>query len=179
MTEDKIDYSKNNIIGYHEINQLTRGIAIIIPSIVGYFIVLFFTSVIELLASRLWSLPIIWPEALYIGSTLGGLMGGLIGLWEIYMFHSKKQNVESGKIFSQDLYYIIALIIFTYILEFLSDSFIPQSILFFLEIGFFLIIGWNLTKILLETETKITYQENQIIEDNKKEENEIENYNSE
>ena len=104
MTEDKTDYSKKNIIGYHELNQITIGMAIIIPSIVGYFIVLFFTSLTELLASRLWNNSIIWPEALYIGGTLGGLIGGGVGLWEIYMFHSKKRKVDSGKIFSQDLY---------------------------------------------------------------------------
>jgi len=95
------------------------------------------------------------------------------------MYNKQKRKITAGKILSPDLYYIFALIGFTYILEFISDSQVPQSILFILEIGFFLIIGWNLSKILLEKETKSLDQHFPKTDMNQTEKTVIEKYKSE
>ena len=44
------------------------------------------------------------------------------------------------------------IMLLTYILEILSESFLLQGILFLLEILLLMIIGWNIGKILLETD---------------------------
>jgi len=172
------EYNKH-LLSYQKVNPISIGIALFIPSAVGFFMVLFITSSFEVIAGQLWSLPIIWPEVLYIGGLSGGFLGGLLGIWEISRFNEQKREITPGKILSPDLYYLIALIAFTYILEFISDSQIPQSILFLLEIGFFLIIGWNLTKILLETETKTFNQQLPKTDMNLMENPDIEKYKSE
>jgi len=171
--------SNKDLLSYQEINPISIGIALFVPSIVGFFIVLFITSSFDLIAGQLWSLPIIWPEILYFGGLFGGLLGGILSIWEILMFHEQKREVTPGKILSPDLYYIFALIGFTYILEMISDSQVPQSILFFLEIGFFLIVGWNLSKILLETEIKGFNQQITKTDVNQVENPEIEKFKSE
>ncbi len=171
--------SNKNLLSYQKVNPISIGIALFIPSAVCFFMVLFVTSSFEVIAGQLWSLPIIWPEVLYIGGLSGGFLGGLLGIWEISRFNNQKREITPGKVFSPDLYYLIALIAFTYILEFISDSQVPQSILFLLEIGFFLIIGWNLTKILLETEIKTFNQQLPKTELNQIENPEIEKYKSE
>lgn len=178
VEEPEIEPIKN-LISFKAVNLIYLGIALFIPPIVCYFIVLFTTSSIGVISRQLWTLPIIWPEALYIGGIIGGFLGGLIGVWEISMFHRRKREVTPGKILSPDLYYIITLIGFTYILQFISDSQVPQSILFLLEVGFFLIIGWNLSKILLETEAKVLDQQVSNTETNQQEIPEIEKYMSE
>ncbi|MHA2347386.1 MAG: hypothetical protein ACXACP_11765, partial [Candidatus Hodarchaeales archaeon] len=123
-----------------------------IPPIVGYFIVLFLTSAFNLIATQLWTLPVIWPNMLYIGGILGGLIGGSIALYEISLYHKKERSITRGTLFSSDLYYIGTLMFLTYVLEFLSEHILMQIILFLLEVSLFAIIGWNLTKLLLETD---------------------------
>jgi len=179
MIKEQEQEPKNRLLSYREITPISISIALIIPSVVGYFFVLFITSSLKVIAGQLWSLPIIWPEVLYIGGLSGGFLGGLLGIWEISRFNNHKREITPGKVFSPDLYYLIALIAFTYILEFISDSQVPQSILFLLEIGFFLIIGWNLTKILLETEIKTLNQQLPKTELSQMENPEIEKYKSE
>jgi hypothetical protein len=179
MLKEPEQASKKHSSGYQKVNPISIGVAVIIPSLVGFFFVLFLTSSIELIARQLWSLAIIWPDVLFIGGLSGGFLGGLFGIWEISMFHKQNRKISSGKILSPDLYYVFALIVFTYILEFISDSYIPQSILFFLEIGFFLIIGWNLSKIMLETETKDSNEQLSETDTNQMESPEIEKYMSE
>jgi hypothetical protein len=178
VEESEIEPIKN-MINFRAINLIFLGIMLIIPPIVCYFIILFATSSIGVISKQLWTLPIIWPEALYIGGIIGGFLGGLIGVWEISMFHRQKRQVTPGKLLSPDLYYILLLIGFTYILQFISDSQVPQGILFLLEVGFFIIIGWNLTKILLETDTKELDQQISKSEKNQEEIPEIEKYMSE
>ncbi|MHA1945130.1 MAG: hypothetical protein ACXAC6_05185 [Candidatus Hodarchaeales archaeon] len=177
MIEEPDIKTIKNPISFKVVNLIYLGMALFIPPIVCYFIVLFTTSSIGVISRQLWTLPIIWPEALYIGGIIGGFLGGLIGVWEISMFHRRKRQVTPGKILSPDLYYIITLIGFTYILQFISDSQVPQGILFSLEVGFFIIIGWNLSKILLETDTKELDQ--QVSNTNQEEKPEIEKYMSE
>ncbi len=179
MVEETEKKTIKNPISFKVVNLIYLGIALFIPTIVGYFIVLFTTSSIGVISRQLWVLAIIWPEALYIGGIIGGFLGGLIGVWEISMFHRRKREVTPGKILSPDLYYIITLMGFTYILQFISDSLVPQGILFLLEVGFFLIIGWNLSKILLETDTKELDQQVSNTETNQEEIPEIEKYMSE
>jgi len=179
MTKEPEQEFNKHLLSYKEINPTTIGIALIIPPVVSFFIVLFITSSFEMIAGQLWSLPIIWPEVLYLGGLTGGFLGGLISIWEISMFNKQKRKITVGKILSPDLYYIFALIGFTYILEFISESSVPQSILFVLEIGFFLIIGWNLSKILLEKETKSFNKHLPKTDMNKIEKNEMEKYKSE
>ena len=179
MIKEQEQEPKNRLLSYREITPISISIALIIPSVVGYFFVLFITSSLKVIAGQLWSLPIIWPEVLFIGGLSGGFIGGLLGIWEISMFNKQKREITPGKFLSPDLYYTIALIGFTYILEFISDSQVPQSILFFLEIVFFLIIGWNLSKILLETETKEFNQQLSKTDTNQVEKPEIEKYKSE
>ncbi len=179
MIKEHEQESNKHLLKYQKINPISIGIALFIPSAVGFFMVLFITSSFEVIAGQLWSLPIIWPEVLYIGGFSGGFLGGLLGIWEISRFNKQKREITAGKILSPDLYYLSALIAFTYILEFISDSQVPQSILFLLEIGFFLILGWNLSKILLERETKTFDQQLPKTDMNQMENPEIEKYKSE
>ena len=179
MIKEPEQESNKNLLSFQKVNPISIGIALFIPSAVGFFMVLFVTSSFEVIAGQLWSLPIIWPEVLYIGGLSGGFLGGLLGIWEISRFNNQKREITPGKVFSPDLYYLIALIAFTYILEFISDSQVPQSILFLLEIGFFLILGWNLSKILLEIETKTFDQQLPKTDMNQMENPEIEKYKSE
>ncbi|MCK4848204.1 MAG: hypothetical protein KAT16_04195 [Candidatus Heimdallarchaeota archaeon] len=179
MIKELEDKSNKHILSYRGVNLISITVALLIPSIAGFSIVLLITSSFDVIAKQLWSLPVIWPEVLYLGGLLGGFFGGMLGIWEISMFHGKKREIKAGKILSPDLYYIITLMGFTYILQFISDSQVPQSILFFLEIGFFLIIGWNLSKILLETETKDFNNQTSKIDVNQVKNVEIEKYKSE
>ena len=179
MTKEPDQEFSQHLLRYQAINPITIGIALLIPPVVSFFIVLFITSSFEMIAGQLWSLPVIWPEVLYLGGLSGGFLGGLLSIWEILMYNKQKRKITAGKILSPDLYYIFALIGFTYILEFISDSQVPQSILFILEIGFFLIIGWNLSKILLEKETKSLDQHFPKTDMNQTEKTVIEKYKSE
>ena len=174
--EEKIIKTK---IGYKTINLIYLGMALLIPTIVSYFIVLFFTSSIGVISRQLWTLPIIWPEQLYLGGIIGGFLGAIVGILDIWMVNNRDREIRPGKMLSPDLYYIIILIGFTYVLQFISDSLVPQIIFFLLEIGIFLIIGWNLSKILLETETEAFIEEVTNFEESQKEKPEIEKYMSE
>ena len=151
MQESDISSTPKEIF-YTKINVLSIGIGLLIPPIVGYFIVLFLTSSFNLISSELWTLPVIWPEMLYVGGVVGGIIGGVITLFEISLFHSKKRPITQGILFSSDLYYIGMLMLLTYFLEFLSEHVLMQIILFLLEIGLFAVIGRNISKILLETD---------------------------
>ena len=141
-----------NNTGYQDITLITVATALLIPPIMGYFIVLLFTSLFEAIGREIWStVPIIWPDILFFGGIFGGLIGGIIALIEIILYHYQNRNTMPGKIFSPDLYYTGGLMVFTYVLEFISESQILQAILFLLEILFFIVIGWNISKMLLET----------------------------
>jgi hypothetical protein len=39
------------------------------------------------------------------------------------------------------------------VLEFFSENQVTQIILFLLEVGFFFVLGWNMSKLALETRT--------------------------
>jgi hypothetical protein len=145
------DSSTPKEIFYTKINVLSIGIGVLIPPIIGYFIVLFLTSSFSLIASELWTLTIVWPDMLYAGGIIGGVIGGVITLYEILLFHSKKRPITRGELFPSDLYYIGLLMLFTYVLEFLSEHVLMQIILFLLEVGLFIVIGRNMSKMLLES----------------------------
>lgn len=144
------NYQKN--IEYQSITPTNVAIALLIPPIIGFLIVFLITNLFELAAKELWpSLPVIWPEVLYYGGIFGGALGGIVAIAEIIMYHSHNRQLTPGKIFPPDLYYIGGIIFLTYALEFLSESQLLQVILFLLELLFFVVIGWNISKILLET----------------------------
>ena len=62
--------------------------------------------------------------------------------------------MSNPQLLSSDLLYISLLIILTYVLEFLSESFILHGIFFMLEIGIFIIIGRNISKYTMERPNK-------------------------
>ena len=151
MEKQESENDQKNI-GYQSITPTNVAIALLIPPIIGFFIILFITSLFEIIAKELWpSLPMIWPEALYYGGIFGGALGGIVTIAEIILYHSQNRQLTHGKIFPPDLYYIGGIMFLTYVLEFLSESQLLQIIFFLLELLFFVVIGWNISKILLET----------------------------
>ena len=141
MEKQESENNQKNI-EYQSITPTNVAIALLIPPIIGFFIVLFITSLFELIARELWpSLAVIWPEVLYYGGIFGGALGGIVAIAEILMYHSQNRQLTPGKVFPPDLYYIGGIMFLTYVLEFLSESQLLQIILFLLEIvcmkGFF------------------------------------------
>ncbi|PWI49215.1 hypothetical protein CEE45_02420 [Candidatus Heimdallarchaeota archaeon B3_Heim] len=161
MTEDnQVDMSKYQLT-YQPINVLNVIIALLIPAVVGYFTVLLITSVFTFISRELWSIPVVWPGILYYGGLIGGVFGGIIAIVEVALFHHKNRQISSGKIIPSDLYYIGVLALFTYVLEFFSESLLLQVVLFILELGFFLVLGWNISKLSLESRISVN-KENQL-----------------
>ena len=136
MTEDQGNDSVQSNFDFRDITIINVAIAILIPPIIGYFIILFLTNLLTLISRELWLLTIIWPEILYYGGIGGGFLGGLIAVAEISMYHSQNRPVKLGKIFHPDLYYVGGIMVMTYILEMLSESLLLQGVLFLLEILF-------------------------------------------
>jgi len=115
-----------------------------------YFIVLLFTSGIGIITRETWPNIIRWPIALFYGGVLGGLIGGIILCWEIWMDYSDKKAITPPQLLSSDLLYIFVLFLLTYLLEFLSESISLQGLFFILYIAFFLVIGRNIGKYSME-----------------------------
>ena len=129
----------------------TMGYELLVALISSVIIIIFITSAIAFIARDNWpDNVIIWPPLLYTGAMLGGLMGGIVVCWEIWMNYSTNRPISNLKLLSSDLLYITALIILTYVLEFLSESFILQGIFFILEIAIFIVIGRNISKYTME-----------------------------
>lgn len=116
-----------------------------------YFIVLLFTSGIGIITRDTWPINFIrWPIALFYGGILGGLIGGIILCWEIWMDYSDKKPITPPQLLSSDLLYLFVLFLLIYLLEFLSESISLQSLFFILYIAFFLVIGRNIGKYAIE-----------------------------
>lgn len=129
----------------------TMGYTLLVAPVSSVIIILFITSALAFIARENWANNvIIWPSVLYIGAILGGLIGGIVVCWEIWMSHSNNRPISNPQLLSSDLFYIALLIILTYVLEFLSESFILQGIFFMLEIGLFIVVGRNISKYTLE-----------------------------
>ncbi len=129
----------------------TMGYTLLVALISGVIIILFITSAIAFIARENWAdNVIIWPSTLYIGAILGGLIGGIVVCWEIWMSYSTNRPISNPKLLSSDLFYITMLIILTYVLEFLSESLILQGIFFMLEFAIFIVIGRNISKYMME-----------------------------
>ncbi len=125
--------------------------ALLIAPISSFFIVLLLTSGIGVIARENWpSNIILWPQALYISGILGGLLGGCVACWEIWMHFTNDRPISPSKLFSSDLLYITLLFLLTYLLEFISESISLQGLFFVLEMAFFLVIGRNISKFMLE-----------------------------
>lgn len=129
----------------------TMGYVLLVALISTVIIILFITSAIAFIARENWAdNVIIWPPILYIGAILGGLIGGIVVCWEIWMNYSNNRPISNPKLLSSDLFYITMLTILTYVLEFLSESFILQGIFFMLEFAIFIVIGRNISKYTME-----------------------------
>ncbi len=129
----------------------TMGYVLFVSLISSVIIIIFITSAINFIARENWAdNVIIWPSILYIGAVLGGLIGGIVVCWEIWMNFSTNRPISNPKLLSSDLFYITMLIILTYVLEFLSESFILQGIFFILEIAIIIVIGRNISKYTME-----------------------------
>ncbi|MFX0087603.1 MAG: hypothetical protein ACFFAU_18280 [Candidatus Hodarchaeota archaeon] len=125
--------------------------ALLIAPLSSFFILLLLTSGIGVIARENWpSNTILWPQAIYISGTLGGLLGGCVVCWEIWMNFTNDRPITPSKLFSSDLLYIMLLFLLTYLLEFLSESISLQGLFFVLEMAFFLVIGRNISKFTLE-----------------------------
>ena len=148
--QNKVDTSKYHLT-YQPLNVLNVIIALLIPTAVGYLSIVLITNLFTFISRDLWSISVNWPEILYLGGLLGGLFGGIIAITEVALFHYKKRKINSGKTLPSDLYYIGVLAVFTYVLEFFSESSLLQIVLFLLELGFFVVLGWNMSKLSLET----------------------------
>ncbi|MHA2137371.1 MAG: hypothetical protein ACXACW_06215 [Candidatus Hodarchaeales archaeon] len=155
MTEEnKVDVSKYELT-YQPLNILNVIIALLIPTAVGYLSIVLLTNLFTFISRGLWSIPVIWPEILFLGGLLGGLLGGMIAITEVAFFHYKDRKITSGKTLPSDLYYIGVLAVFTYVLEFFSESLLLQVVMFLLELGFFTVLGWNMSKLSLETRISV------------------------
>ena len=130
---------------------VTMGYTLLVAPISSVIIILFITNAITFIARENWpDNVIIWPPILYIGAILGGLIGGIVVCWEIWLKYSTNRPISNPKLLSSDLFYITMLIILTYVLEFLSESFILQGIFFILEFALFIVIGRNIGKYIME-----------------------------
>ncbi|MHA1226814.1 MAG: hypothetical protein ACTSPV_08750, partial [Candidatus Hodarchaeales archaeon] len=87
---------------------------------------------------------------LYLGAIIGGMVGTGITYIELKLWQEDNYSITPGKIASNDLVYIVLLFIMTYSLEILSESLILQGIMYLLEIGFFIVLSRNITKLTLE-----------------------------
>ncbi len=119
-----------------------------------YFIVFFFTSVVDFISREQWPhLPVIWPPAIYTGGIIGGTVGGFLVIWETRQKLDSNSPLEHAQLFTQDLLYLGLLAILTYILEILSESIILQALLFIFEIACFIVIGRNISRLTLKIST--------------------------
>jgi hypothetical protein len=138
------------------------ALAFISASITSFMVIVFVTNVITFISREDWDLPIIWPPELFIAGIIGGLIGGIVTLWEIRMVQANKRDLIPGQLFSSDLLYIGGLAVLTYCLEIFSESLLVQIVLFLLEIAWFVILGWNISKVFLggqETQEEPTTEE--------------------
>jgi hypothetical protein len=85
-----------------------------------------------------------------VGGIVGGIIGAIMVYGEIWLAKDKKIEATAPQIMSPDLFYIGGLALIVYFLEILSESIILQGILFILEIGWFSILCWNISKTVLE-----------------------------
>jgi len=116
-------------------------------------IIFFLTNIIEFIARQepTWTtIKINWPSILYLGAIIGGMVGTGITYIELKLWQEDNYSITPGKIASNDLVYIVLLFIMTYSLEILSESLILQGIMYLLEIGFFIVLSRNITKLTLE-----------------------------
>lgn len=155
--ENQVD-SKEQKITYQPLNILNIIIALLIPVTVGYLSVVLITNVFTFISREIWSLQVVWPDVLFLGGFLGGLFGGIIAITEVALLHYKNYKVAPGEAIPSDLYYIGVLIVFTYVLEFLSENQAMQIILFFLEVSFFFVLGRNMSKLSLETRVNVKHK---------------------
>ena len=93
---------------------------------------------------------IIWPPALFVGGTLGGGIGGIVASWEIRAAINENSAITPFQLFPPDLFYLSLLVLLTYVLEMISESIIFQILLFVLEIAWFVVIGRNISKLVLK-----------------------------
>lgn len=126
-------------------------LAVLLAPLTSYFIVVFFTSVLDLISREQWPIyTVIWPPAIYFGGITGGTVGGFLAFWEIRQNSDSNNSLIEARLFTQELLYLGLLTILTYILEILSESIILQTFLFILEIAFFIVIGRNISKLTLK-----------------------------
>jgi membrane protein implicated in regulation of membrane protease activity len=152
--ENNTELSDSPIISAKKVTFWDMALAIIIAPITSFFIILLLTNVINFISREDWDLPIIWPPELFIAGLIGGFIGGIITFWEIRMVQNNKRDLIPGKLFSPDLLYIGGLAVLTYFLEILSESLLLQGLLFLLEIAWFIVLGWNISKLSLERPKK-------------------------
>ncbi|MFX0173894.1 MAG: hypothetical protein ACFE9L_18575 [Candidatus Hodarchaeota archaeon] len=129
-------------------------LAFISAPITSFMVIVFITNVITFISREDWNLPIIWPPELFIAGIIGGLIGGFITLLEIMMVQANKRDLIPGQLFPPDLLYIGGLAVLTYFLEIISESLLIQILLFLLEIAWFVILGWNISKVFLGGQEK-------------------------
>ncbi|MFX0185092.1 MAG: hypothetical protein ACFE95_18570 [Candidatus Hodarchaeota archaeon] len=152
--ENNTELSESSIISPKKVTFGEMALAIIIAPVTSFFTILLITNVINFISREDWNLPVIWPPELFVAGLIGGFIGGIITLWEIRMVQNNKRDLIPGKLFSPDLLYIGGLAILTYFLEIISESLLLQGLLFLLEIAWFIVLGWNISKVSLERPKK-------------------------
>ena len=164
MTENEQVATTGYELTYQPLNVLNIVIALLIPTAVGYLSIVLITNLFTFISRELWTYSVIWPEVLYTGGLIGGILGGILAIAEVALFHYKNYDITSGETLSSDLYYIGVLIVFTYVLEFFSESLLLQIVLFLLEVGFFMVLGWNMSKLSLESRIRVKKEMKQTTE---------------
>lgn len=150
IMQDTVDSDKQQS-RLKKIPWFNYALALLTGPVSCYFIVLLFTSGIRIITRETWPDNLIrWPLALFYGGILGGLIGGIILCWEIWMDYSDKKPITPPQLLSSDLLYLFVLFLLIYLLEFLSESISLQGLFFILYIAFFLVIGRNIGKSVLE-----------------------------
>ncbi|MFX0150832.1 MAG: hypothetical protein ACFFAJ_08640 [Candidatus Hodarchaeota archaeon] len=160
--ENNTEKPETHIKSLSKVTFWNVALAFISAPITNFMVIVFITNIITFISREDWNLPIIWPPELFIAGIIGGLIGGVITLWEIRMVQANKRDIIPGQLFPPDLLYIGGLAVLTYFLEIISENLLILILLFLLEIAWFVILGWNISKVFLG---ELEKQEKPIIEE--------------
>ena len=122
-------------------------IYVLLGPLIGLSGIMVITGFITYLGQLAWQgVPIEWPEVLNSGGLIGGFIASILILTEKYLLHETVLTFNEINNRTSDLYFLIFLLFFTYILELLVENTLSQVIIFLVYIGFVTIIIHDLLK---------------------------------